>query len=130
MGDPRQKLSSTTASAQGLAGRTPPLFRHASYPSALMAEMQDWMVAGLPAPRAGRQIRRPDESAHATRGGPPAQLNARARPGIWGTPPSPKHRSLPPGAFYTPLRTFSIVSWIVAVVVAATVVPSRAWSSF
>ena len=57
-------------------------------------------MADLPAPGAGRQdFADPDEIAHATRVAT-AQLNARARPWIWGRP-EPKHRSYRRRLIYT-----------------------------
>ena len=69
-----------------------PRIRHAFIPKRrLLAEHAGGLVADLPAPGARRQdFADPDEIAHATRVAT-AQLNARARPWIWGRP-EPKHR--------------------------------------
>jgi tRNA G46 methylase TrmB len=84
----------------GLAGRPSPHPARLHPQRRLLAEPARALVADLLAPGAGRyDFADPDEIAHATRVAT-AQLNARARPWIWGRP-QPKHRSYRRRFIYT-----------------------------
>ncbi len=58
---------------------------------------------------AGQDFADPDEIAHATRVAT-AQLNARARPWIWGRPPA-QATLLPPTLYIHPLRNIAL-GWL------------------